>query len=1011
MISIKNILKISTPETLEDIISPFIESQFPDFMKKDHTSLILFIKAYYEWLESNTNPGYFISKLNKVPDVDIGLASFYEHFQNTYMNSFPDGLAISVKGDRPDKSTLLKNIKEFYKNKGTESSYKFLFRLLYDSDVDLYTPRDDILKCSDGIWIEPISIKTTKLNQDVLFDAKGGTLYQKSGSIVFASAQIESVVFRFIEDVEIAEFFLSNISGTFTSKYPVIIKTETQEYTESIYNVLGEFFIEHSGKDYSVGDTLIITDENGIGFSAFVESIGLLGNITKIYIRDSGINYADSIYASFISTSGLNQTARVLLSSAAITKYPGYFKNNSGRPSSAKRLQDGDFYNNYSYVLKSEITIDKYFNVLQKLVHPAGMKMFGSVLIKRYLKTNRKSSSGAVSYENPIIGKYTPYTVSTVVNLRNNGSTLSGYWLGTTGDLYPLGYNPYISNSSQGYTVGATFISSPTGTIFIGTSLGYTYCTVGETGKTSHNPLGSPLGSSASWYLGKEQIFIPNTIPDLILWLSPEGISGQGGSTSAGTSLSQWNDMSGKNNHGVVPTLNLWTGLTSAGSTSTVQHLCPIIGACGGLVFNGGVIYGADTLSFNQQIKEEYDAAGDTLGISYANSVQGLGDDQLRPEGYAGISGLSFFNLQSGITIQTGTHFYLKNEIKIKSNTDMFVVFKSDTDGISYGKSMISSFKEFYSGIRPPPENFNLPVTDSVIYNRSFNEHDRTSIGGTYGSVCEHIPFQGTLQYPNLSGLIGFKVSEHSVVAYDPHVSGVSLGVCVGEWQVDNEDVVYGFLNGDRSTNSSLSTGKKIVNTHLSSADDGYMFQETVDEDSEDMRYYESNDQVSILSQNQKLDSFKVLNRIGAHYLPYVVFPDGITFGSAEFIQSLRSENGGFKGTIFEILVFERKLEEYERQEIYGYLSRKYKLLDSLPDSFSLSRPSASVLGTTWWNISSHPNSRGLDQYKQSVVLGASFGVIQIKDFLDMPSQYYSSGRTLFSSGVSVGDTYGTHSN
>ena len=61
------------------------------------------------------------------------------------------------------------------------------------------------------------------------------------------------------------------------------------------------------------------------------------------------------------------------------------------------------------------------------------------------------------------------------------------------------------------------------------------------------------------------------------------------------------------------------------------------------------------------------------------------------------------------------------------------------------------------------------------------------------------------------------------------------------------------------------------------------------------MRYFESNDQVSILSQNQKLDSFKVLNRIGAHYLPYVVFPDGITFGGDEFIQSLRSEKGGFK--------------------------------------------------------------------------------------------------------------------
>ena len=48
MAQIKSIVLNTPAEALEDVLSPFIEEQFPSFMRSDYRKLILFIKAYYE---------------------------------------------------------------------------------------------------------------------------------------------------------------------------------------------------------------------------------------------------------------------------------------------------------------------------------------------------------------------------------------------------------------------------------------------------------------------------------------------------------------------------------------------------------------------------------------------------------------------------------------------------------------------------------------------------------------------------------------------------------------------------------------------------------------------------------------------------------------------------------------------------------------------------------------------------------------------------------------------------
>lgn len=493
MATVNNIILNSSVEELENIISPFIQDQFPDFMKKDYNKLIFLIKAYYEWLELPTNSGYVLQKLNTVKDIDSNAEEFFKHFKNTYLESFPDLLAVNAKGERPNRKTLLKRIRDFYGNKGTESSYKFLFRVLYDNDVEIYSPKVDILKVSDGEWYEPKSIKTTSSNGKSLFSVIGGEIIQYSTTsvdIVVATAFIDSVV-QYIEfGAPITEIFITNISGDFSPDTQIVIRKGENIFREVSYSVLGEFFIETPGSGYVVGNQIFVVAE-GQGFSAFVEVIGLAGAIKKISIKKSGINFFTSVYGIIISETGTNSTGSILFNSGAVTNYPGFFRSNKGKISSNKKIQDGNYYQEFSYDLRSGLSLNRYFSVLNSIIHPAGMKMFGSILLQSKLNVEIDGVSGFTLKTEPIIGNFTPYTIGTTLDLRNNGMTATNF----NGDLYPFGYNPYIT----GPNVIVNGLTSPLGTEFIGvtgmnnTSIFYTYAVMPESGITAHSPLGSPL--------------------------------------------------------------------------------------------------------------------------------------------------------------------------------------------------------------------------------------------------------------------------------------------------------------------------------------------------------------------------------------------------------------------------------------------------------------------------------------------------------------------------------------
>jgi hypothetical protein len=63
---------------------------------------------------------------------------------------------------------------------------------------------------------------------------------------------------------------------------------------------------------------------------------------------------------------------------AGVITQPGRYIDTKGFLSWNMRLQDNDFYQEYSYLIKVTEIVDRYRDVVKRVLHPAGSKMFGS---------------------------------------------------------------------------------------------------------------------------------------------------------------------------------------------------------------------------------------------------------------------------------------------------------------------------------------------------------------------------------------------------------------------------------------------------------------------------------------------------------------------------------------------------------------------------------------------------------------------------------------------------------
>jgi hypothetical protein len=143
---------------LTSLLIPF---QLPEHIRDDpsYSNFVIFLQAYYEWMEQNGNVIERTKNLTSYKDIDSSTSDFLSYFYNDFLSYFPEELLA-------DKNEIVKLAKELYKAKGTPASYQLLFRILYNMDVDFFYTKDVVAKASDGKWYVA---KSLKLSTDLVY--------------------------------------------------------------------------------------------------------------------------------------------------------------------------------------------------------------------------------------------------------------------------------------------------------------------------------------------------------------------------------------------------------------------------------------------------------------------------------------------------------------------------------------------------------------------------------------------------------------------------------------------------------------------------------------------------------------------------------------------------------------------------------------------------------------------------------------------------------------------------
>ena len=271
-------------------ISFLISDQIPDHIRSDNELYADFMTAYYEWLELENNPLYMSEHLNEFTDIDLSPEYFFNHLKNEILVNFPQDVLA-------DKRLLARFAKDFYEQKGNLASYKFLFKALYNEDIEISLPKDYILRASDGKWVVDNYILCKSIKGDP-FTLIGDYIYTDDGQILF----VDNVVLQNQGKYEVYKIYLPNSTAVLDVDQE--LSNNNKSVIVSTYGVIKNIEVISSGNNYKAGDYVPIIDPYGVDGVARISSLRPSNTITGFNIINGGRNYRVGDHLVFTPVNG-----------------------------------------------------------------------------------------------------------------------------------------------------------------------------------------------------------------------------------------------------------------------------------------------------------------------------------------------------------------------------------------------------------------------------------------------------------------------------------------------------------------------------------------------------------------------------------------------------------------------------------------------------------------------------------------------------------------------------------
>jgi hypothetical protein len=280
---------------IQNRLSVLVPKQLPEFIQSNYDRFVVFLKAYYEFLEQNNQAQSVFQNLRNYNNIDETAEDLVSNFLKTYAEDY-------YLSDIAENRFIIKRIRDIYSAKGSEKAYETLFRVLYKETIDFFYPNQYVLKASTGKWQRSFSLRVKPVNTlQNLYDFEN-TLVEGETS---GARAIVSKVIRFnLGEYEIYELQLdsSSINGLFL-KNEIITATklniannlpsDTLEIKGILYSLISNIDITDGGLGYEEGTKLTISDTTGEYAVAEIGGVNRFGTIKTINILEPGVNYSN----------------------------------------------------------------------------------------------------------------------------------------------------------------------------------------------------------------------------------------------------------------------------------------------------------------------------------------------------------------------------------------------------------------------------------------------------------------------------------------------------------------------------------------------------------------------------------------------------------------------------------------------------------------------------------------------------------------------------------------------
>ena len=419
-------------------INHLIPGQLSSFINEEYPYFVEFLEGYYEWIETPDSPYYDLRDHLSRLDFKDSLDEYIGHIKNEYLHGLPEKLLA-------DKELMVRYSKQFFQSIGTEKSFKFLFHIVFGEAIEVVYPKDFMFRCSDGRWVEDehmMYISNTGNVNNFLFKEIKQTREIFPGIFEYASASVNKITQRHANNFEFAEIYVTNLSGTFDLNYPI---STVDGSTEWILPICDAVQITSSGLNYAIDNKLTYTGSNTFDIECNATENGLVNARyqTRLLVSDIAVHRNElpllgysydgrfvrhpdiipgdlikitlPVYKGFATVSGIKGLGQishvnlidtpfgivnpqsmsgfdggsggvVSLQPSTTKKVAGYFSTTDGFLSADKKLQDSEYYQDYSYVIKAGISLEDYKDIVYDVLHPAGLKLIGEISILELIK-------------------------------------------------------------------------------------------------------------------------------------------------------------------------------------------------------------------------------------------------------------------------------------------------------------------------------------------------------------------------------------------------------------------------------------------------------------------------------------------------------------------------------------------------------------------------------------------------------------------------------------------------